>query len=65
MDFLYSLKYYCQRWNRALTFAQMLGVIKDETKNFLSGMGKQSNLKSGHGSSKLDPDSKLSGTQES
>jgi hypothetical protein len=36
MDFLYSLKYYCQRWPRAKLFAKMLGFLLEEKINYFS-----------------------------
>ena len=34
MDFLYSLKYYCQRWPRAKLYAKMLGFLYEEKVNY-------------------------------
>ena len=42
MDFMYSLKYYCQRWPRAKMFAKMLGFLLDEKINLFSELGKPS-----------------------
>jgi hypothetical protein len=39
MDFLYSLKYYCQRWPRAKMYARMLGFLQDVKAGVLTAKG--------------------------
>ena len=41
LKFLYSLKYYSVRWPRARLFAQMLGFLKEGSKNFFAGSGQK------------------------
>jgi len=40
LEFLYSLKYYCQRWARAMTYAKFLGFIKENHTSYFSEMGR-------------------------
>lgn len=45
MDFLYSLKYYCQRWPRAKMYARMLGFLRDEKLGVLAAKGSGQNTR--------------------
>jgi hypothetical protein len=45
MDFLYSLKYYCQRWPRAKMYARMLGFLHDEKVGVLAAKGSARNTR--------------------
>ena len=40
LEFLYSLKYYCQRWIRAMIYAKFLGFVKESHINYFSELGK-------------------------
>jgi hypothetical protein len=44
IEFLLNLKYYAMKWDRAKTFAQVLGFFQEERNNYFTDMKNTGNL---------------------